>query len=195
MSDATTLVVAAADGMSGYAEASSWRIGEIDPTAVAREASEKAERTQSATTIEPASYPAVLERYALADLVQYFAYDSLGALGVLEQRGYLTGRIGERVFDEAISIADDALDARGFPKAFDFEGTPKERVELVTNGVARGVVWDRATAKRAGSDARTITVTPPITMAVACRSTAGVRTAVTRTPSAAAVGALAGGPC
>ena len=35
------------------------------------------------------------------------------------------------------------------PKAFDFEGTPKERVALVEDGVARGVVWDRATAARA----------------------------------------------
>ena len=161
MSDATTLVVVAADGMSGYADASSWRIGDIDPAGVAREASEKAQRTQNAKTIEPGSYPAVLERYALADLVQYFAYDSFGALGLLEQRGYLTDRIGEHVFDETISIADDALDVRGFPKAFDFEGTPKQRVELVTNGVARGVVWDRVTAKRAGGDARTTGHAPP----------------------------------
>jgi predicted Zn-dependent protease len=38
------------------------------------------------------------------------------------------------------------------PKAFDFEGTPKERVELVERGVARGVVWDRATAARGWND-------------------------------------------
>ena len=161
MSDATALVVVAADGMSGYADASSWRIRDIDPAAVAREASEKAQRTRDARTIEPGSYAAVLERYALADLLQYFAYDSFGALGLLEQRGYLTGRLGEQVFDESISITDDALDARGFPKAFDFEGTPKQRVELVTDGVARGVVWDRATAKRAGGDARTTGHAPP----------------------------------
>lgn len=161
MSDATTLVVAATDGMSGYADASSWRIAGLDPAAVAREASEKAQRTRDAKTIEPGSYPAVLERYALADLVQYFAYDSFGALGLLEQRGYLTGRLGEQVFDESISIADDAPDPRGFPKAFDFEGTPKQRVELVSNGVAQGVVWDRATAKRAGGKAHTTGHAPP----------------------------------
>ncbi|HZC29583.1 MAG TPA: metallopeptidase TldD-related protein, partial [Gaiellaceae bacterium] len=161
MSDATALVVAAADGISGYADASSWRVGDVDPAAVAREASEKAQRTRAAKTIEPRSYAAVLEPYALADLVQYFAYDSFGALGLLEERGYFTGRLGKRVFDETISIADDALDRRGFPKAFDFEGTPRQRVELVTNGVARGVVWDRATANRAGSGARTTGHAPP----------------------------------
>lgn len=161
MTDATALVVAAADGISGYADASSWRVGDVDPAAVAREASEKAQRTQGAKPIEAGSYAAVLEPYALADLAQYFAFDSFGALGLLEKRGYFTDGLGERVFDAAISIADDALDTRGFPKAFDFEGTPKQRVQLVENGVARGVVWDRATAKRAGSGARTTGHAPP----------------------------------
>src|SRR5207253_5699388 len=49
-----------------------------------------------------------------------------------------------------ISIADDALDPAGLPKAFDFEGVPKRRVDLVEAGVAHGVVWDRETAARAG---------------------------------------------
>ena len=42
MTDATTLVVAADNGCSGYAEATSWRADAIDPAAVAREASAKA---------------------------------------------------------------------------------------------------------------------------------------------------------
>ena len=70
---------------------------------------------------------------------------------LLEGRSFLAGRIGERVFDEKVSIADDALDPRGLPKTFDFEGVPKRRVPLVENGVARGVVWDRSTAARAGN--------------------------------------------
>jgi len=155
MTDATTLVVAADNGCSGYAEATSWRAGAIDPAAVAREASEKAARTNGAKEIEPNSYAAVLEPYAFADLLQYFSYDSLGALGLLEERGYFAGRLGQRVFDERITILDDSLDPRGLPKAFDFEGSPKQRVELVTDGVARGVVWDRTTAKRAGNGTAT----------------------------------------
>jgi len=149
MTDATALVVAAAEDCSGYAEQTAWRADEIDPAAVARQAAEKAERTRGAAELEPGVYGAVLEPYALADLLEYFSHDSLGALGLLEERSYLSGRLGERAFDEKISIADDALDPRGLPKAFDFEGTPKQRVELVENGIVRGVVWDRATAAQA----------------------------------------------
>ncbi len=165
MTDAGVLVVAADGGRSGYADAASWRLADIDVEKVASEASAKAARTRDAKALEPGVYAAVLEPYAFADLLQYFAYDGFGALGLLEERGYLTGRIGEQIFDERISVADDSLDPRGFPKAFDFEGVPKQRVELVSDGVARGVVWDRITAKRAGNGARTTGHAPPANMA------------------------------
>jgi PmbA protein len=161
MTDASALVVAADEGRSGYAEQSAWRASEVDPAAVASEAAAKAERTAGSKEIEPGTYRAVLEPYAFADLIEYFAHDSFGALGLLEERSYLSGRLGQKVFDEKVSIADDSLDARGLPKAFDFEGTPKQRVELIENGVAHSVVWDRETAARAGNGARSTGHAPP----------------------------------
>jgi PmbA protein len=161
MTDATTMVVAADEGWSGYAEQTAWSAQAIDPSAVAREAAAKGKRTQGATEIEPGVYRAVLEPYAIAELLQYFSFDSLGAIGLLEERGYFAGRLGEQVFDEKISIADDPLDPRGLPKAFDFEGTPKQRVQLVANGIAKGVVWDRSTAARAENGAESTGHAPP----------------------------------
>ena len=161
MTDATTLVLASDEGVSGYADATTWTADGIDPAAVAREAAEKAARTRDAKSIEPAPYRAVLEPYALADLIHYFGYDSFGALGMLEERSYFAGRLGEKVFDEKVSIVDDALDPAGLPKGFDFEGMPKQRVQLVENGVARGVVWDRTTAARAGEGTVSTGHAPP----------------------------------
>ena len=40
--------------------------------------------------------------------------------------------------------------------------SPKQRVPLVEDGVARGVVWDRRTAKRAGGDAQSTGHAPPV---------------------------------
>ena len=149
MTDACIFALAAVEGASGHAEQTSWRVGDIDPAEAARAAVAKAERTRGAIELEPGSYRAVLEPYAFAELLLYFAYDAFGALGLLEERSYAAGRIGEKVFDERFSLADDGLDPRGLPKAFDFEGSPKTRVELVEGGVFRDVVWDRATGKRA----------------------------------------------
>jgi PmbA protein len=150
MTDASVLALAATDGASGYAEATSWRAGDLDPAAVAREAAEKAERTRGAETSEPGTYRAVLEPYALAELLFYFGFTSLNALAFLEERSYLSGRLGERLFHPGFSVWDDGLDAAGLPKAFDLEGVPKQRVALIEEGVARDVVWDRRTAKQAG---------------------------------------------
>jgi PmbA protein len=150
MTDVSVLALAASDDASGYAEACSWKAGELDPAAVAREAAEKARRTRGAETVEPATYRAVLEPYAVSELLFYFGFTSLNALALLEGRSYLSGRLGEPLFHPSFTVRDDALDARGLPKAFDLEGVPKQRVELIRNGVARDVVWDRRTAKRAG---------------------------------------------
>ena len=162
LTDAMALIVAADEGASGYAEQTAWALDAIDPVAVAREAAAKMARTRDAGTIEPGHYRAVLEPYAIGELLQHFAYDSFSALGLLEQRSFLAGKLGEKVFDSRISIADDALDPAGLPKAFDFEGVPKQRVPLIEDGVARGVVWDRETAALAGGGARSTGHAPPV---------------------------------
>jgi PmbA protein len=149
MTDAVYLCLAANDEASGWSERTSWRIGDLDPAEPARDAAETASKTRGAGSLEPGTYAAVLEPFAVADLVLWFSYDSMGAQGYLEERSYFCGRIGEQAFDPKISIADDALDPANLPKAFDFEGTPKQRVDLIENGVIRDVVWDRATAARA----------------------------------------------
>ncbi len=150
MTDVSVLALAASEDSSGYAEATSWRASDLDPAAVAREAAEKAARTRGAKTIEPQTFRAVLEPYAISELLFYFAFTSLNALALLEGRSYLSGRLGERLFAESFTIRDDGLDSRNYPKSFDMEGVPKQRVLMIEEGVARDVVWDRRTAKQAG---------------------------------------------
>ena len=152
MTDAVALVLAAGDDASGWAEQAAWSVDEIDTAACAREAAEKAAATLGAVEIEPGAYPAVLEPYALAELLEYLSIPTFSGLSLLEGGSYFCDRLGQPVFDQAVSIAEDPLDPRGLPKAFDWEGVAKQRVELVENGVATGVVWDRRTAARAGDD-------------------------------------------
>jgi predicted Zn-dependent protease len=152
--DAMALALAATDTSSGYAEETAWAVRNVDPSSVAREAVEIAAKTADAGQVEPGSYRAVLAPCALGELLQYFAFDTFSGLALLEERSYLTGRLGERHFDEKVSISDDPLDPRGLPKPFDFEGVPKERVPLVERGVLRGAVWDLASAAKAGNGRR-----------------------------------------
>jgi PmbA protein len=151
MTDASALAIAASDTASGYAEACSWKASEIDPETVALEAAEKAARTAGAVEIDADTYAAVLEPYALSELMWYFAFTSISGLALLEGRSFFSGRMGERVFDPSFTLLDDGRDPRGLPKAFDLEGVPKEPVAIVEEGVVKDVVWDRRSAGRAGN--------------------------------------------
>jgi PmbA protein len=159
--DAMALALAATEEASGYAEQTAWAVRDVDPAEVARDAVELAGRTAGADELPPGPYRAVLGPYALGELLQYFAYDSFSGLALLEDRSYLSGRLGERRFDEKVSIYDDALDPRGLPKPFDFEGVPKQRVPLVEEGVLCGAVWDLASAARADDSQRSTGHAPP----------------------------------
>lgn len=159
--DAVCLCLAADRESSGWSERTGWRAADVDPAEPAREAAETAARTRGGVELEPGAYRAVLEPVAVADLVRWFSYDSLGGQGYLEERSYFCGRIGDQAFDPKVSIADDALDRANLPRPFDFEGTPKQRVPMIEDGVIKGVVWDRATAARAQNGQATTGHAPP----------------------------------
>jgi len=144
------LTVVLDDEGFGYAERMASDVGSLDAEDVAREAVDKAVRSRGAERIEPGEYAVVLEEYAIAEAMTYLAYMGFGALSLLEDTSFLRGRIGQQIVDQRISIWDDARDRRGLPSAFDYEGVPRQQVDLIEDGVAVGVVHDRKTAARGG---------------------------------------------
>ena len=92
MTDASVLALAASDEASGYAEATSWRAADIDPARgrAARRPRRPAARGEPGRSSRP-TYRAVLEPYAVSELLFYFGFTSLGALALLEDRSYLSG--------------------------------------------------------------------------------------------------------
>jgi PmbA protein len=75
------------------------------------------------------------------------SFTGFSALALQEERSFM--RLGERITGEPVTVWDDGLDPNGIPSPFDFEGVPKQRVDLITRGVASGVVYDMLTATRA----------------------------------------------
>ncbi len=49
-----------------------------------------------------------------------------------------------------VSIWDDGVDIKGSPLPFDFEGVPKQRVDIVKQGVVMGPVYDRYSGAKMG---------------------------------------------
>lgn len=140
--------VAMQDDGSGYADRTSGHIDEIDATAAGEEAIEKCLGTRNAEAIEPGVYPVILEEYAVAELLEYLDYIGFSGLAVEEGRTFM--RPGEKITGDAISIWDNGHDPSGLPMPIDWEGVPRKHVDLITNGVATGLVHDMASARRAG---------------------------------------------
>jgi PmbA protein len=135
-------------GETGYAQAIGTDHRELDPDAVGEEAAARTARAATPIDVEPGEYPVVLGEYALAEVLEYLAFMAFSGLAIEEGRACV--ELGKRAFGSNVTIWDDGLDPTGIPTAIDFEGVPKRRVELVTNGVARETAHDGATAHRAG---------------------------------------------
>jgi predicted Zn-dependent protease len=116
---------------------------------LAEGAVERALRWRHPVELPPAAYDVILEPAAVAELLEWLALTGLGARSVEDGSSCLAGRSGQRLTG-AVSIYDDALSGEsGCPTLpFDAEGTPKERVVLIDNGVAREPVHDRGTAAK-----------------------------------------------
>lgn len=138
------------DTSSGYADRLGIDVAAIDGGALAAEAIDKCLRSADPVSLPPGEYAVVLEDYAVADILDYLAYLAFGAQAYQEKRSFLSGRLGQQVMGENISIWDDGLAADTIPMPFDFEGVPKQRVELITDGIAKGVVYDAYYGGREG---------------------------------------------
>jgi PmbA protein len=127
---------------SGYAAHLSIDVNNIDGKALAAEAIDKCLRSASPVSLEPGVYDVILEDYAASDILDYLAYLAFGAQPYQEKRSFMSDRLGEKVAGDNVTIWDDGLSPETIPMPFDFEGVPKQRVELITEGVAKGVVYD-----------------------------------------------------
>ncbi|HEY8679311.1 MAG TPA: metallopeptidase TldD-related protein [Candidatus Dormibacteraeota bacterium] len=136
------------DAGSGYADRSAIAVADLDSDELSQEVIDKARRNQDAQPVEPGTYEVVLEEYAVAEMLEFLSLMGFSALAAQEERSFM--RLGERITGEPVAIWDDGLDRSGLPAPFDFEGVPKQRVDLIKNGVATGLVYDQQTARRAG---------------------------------------------
>lgn len=138
-------------GGSGYADDLAARATDLDPDGVATRAIEKCDLDRDRLQLEPGDYEAVFEEDAVAEILRIMSITGLSGQSVREGRSFMTGAIGQAVTGPRFTLHDDALHPLQLAVPFDPEGTPKQRVTLVEGGVAAGPVYDRWSAKAAGT--------------------------------------------
>jgi predicted Zn-dependent protease len=67
-----------------------------------------------------------------------------------DQRSFLTGRMGQKLFGNNITIRDDVYHPLQCGAPFDGEGVPRKRLALVEGGTPREIAYSRPSAAREG---------------------------------------------
>ena len=145
-------ITALAEDSSGWAKVSSTSSKDVDAEFLARQAADKARRSRHPREIPPGRYTVILSPAAVLDLAgQIFA--DFSATAIADDRSFLSGRMGEALFGENISITDDVTHPLQSGPAFDGEGAARSRLSLVERGVAKEVAYGRTAARREGRTA------------------------------------------
>ena len=138
---------ATSDGSSRDA---SVRLEALDGGALGRRAAARARESADAIDLEPGRYDVVLEPQCVANMLEFLFMHGFNGRAVQEGRSFAL--LGEAQFDRSITLLDDATDTGQVGVAFDAEGTPKRRLEVVRAGVTTAILHTRRTARKAGTE-------------------------------------------
>jgi predicted Zn-dependent protease len=136
-----------AEDSSGWQKSNSPNIANLDPLKLAEVAAKKAVDSANPREIPAGKYTVILEPAAVLDIVGFMFCDYSG-MAILDQRSFLNGRIGTKLFGDNITIWDDVTHPLQAGPAFDGEGVRRQKLALVENGIVKRVVYARATAQR-----------------------------------------------
>ena len=136
---------ATADGSSRQVSVA---LGALDAAAIGERAATKARTASDPTDLAPGRYEVVLEPDCVANILSFLLVAGFNGKAVEEGRSF--ARVGEPQFDRSITLRDDVTDPGTLGIPFDIEGTPKRPLDLVRDGVTRGLLHTRRTAKAAG---------------------------------------------
>jgi predicted Zn-dependent protease len=141
-----SITMLAADS-SGWQKANFPNARDLDPVSLAHVAATKAKQSAQPQELPPGKYTVILEPAAVLDMVGFMFWD-WGGQAILDERSFLNNRIGQRLFGENISIADDVYHPLQNGAPFDGEGVRRECVSLVENGIVKRLVFARGTAAK-----------------------------------------------
>ncbi|WP_426037619.1 TldD/PmbA family protein [Brevundimonas sp. DC300-4] len=114
----------------------------------------KASASRDAQALEPGKYTVILEPAAAAGLIS-FMFNFFDARSADEGRSFLSkagggNKIGEQVFDPRVNVYSDPGHAETPALPWDGDGLPRERVNIVENGVVRNLGYSRFWADKQG---------------------------------------------
>jgi PmbA protein len=132
---------------TGFAERYAPDARVLDGTALGARAAAKARASADPVPVDPGEWTVILEPPAFGELVMFLS-SHFSAQSYDEGSSFLSGRLGERVMGAGVTIRDDYAHPLHPDAPFDWEATPKQRLALIENGIARTIVTDSTWARK-----------------------------------------------
>ena len=126
------------------------RDGEPDYQLILQRLLEKYQRAETTASISSGTFPVLFTPRAFTSTIGNLFDTILSGQVVVQKASPLADKLGEKVFDERLTIFEDpSLGPSAC--AFDDEGTPTSKKTLIKQGVVKQFYWDRRWAARAGT--------------------------------------------
>ena len=153
-----TCTVRTEDGKgSGWVARNLGDVSKFDAKSEIRTAIQKAKRSVDAKALEPGKYTVIMEPAATAGLISFmmFGFDARQAD---EGRSFLSkkgggNKLGEKLFDERVTIYADPWDANAAVLPWDQEGLAREKTPIITKGKIEHLHYSRYWAGKQGRKA------------------------------------------
>ena len=144
------------DRWSGWAGAHEFFGQRLDAEAIARRACEKAAHDMEPVDLEPRNYTVILEPAAVAELA-FWVMSAMDARAADEGRSFYARpgggtMIGEKLFDEKLTIRLDPADPLAPEASVGWEGVPHRARRFIDKGVVNALYRSRSWAQKTGAE-------------------------------------------
>lgn len=136
---------------SGYASKGSHFLKDINVEEITKKSIDKGISSQNPKPLGPGRYKCLLEPLATSELVMWIA-SAFNALRYMEERTFLTGKLGKKIGGDNITLLDDPYNSNQLGTPFDMEGVPKKKLTLIDKGQVKELLHDSYTAKKMNTE-------------------------------------------
>jgi predicted Zn-dependent protease len=96
--------------------------------------------------IDSGVYTVILSPEAVSEILNYTGYAAFNGKMIMEGKSFVCNNQGKKIFPQAINISDDPFDELTMPIPFDLVGYPREKIDLIKDGIIEDGVYDHLTA-------------------------------------------------
>jgi PmbA protein len=135
-------IVGGQEQQSGFAVGYNPDPAKIDYRAVAQKAIDKALKNVDPVTLPDGQYTVILEPAAVGQLLLFLGFLGFGGRTLMQRRSFLSGKTGEVITGENITITDEPNNPLFGGLLFDYEGVPKKMITPIDHGRAGEGAFD-----------------------------------------------------